>query len=102
MGTDNEPGNNNPEPLLQRTANLASDPAVSGPARIKTLDPHGDERLDMLGQLRDAPGTARPRELAEGNQQRHPHVNTSRRITTLSEPVHVPLDLGADPRRSDV
>lgn len=49
MGTLNETGHNNPEPLLQRTANLASDAAVSGAARLKTLDSHGDERLDMLG-----------------------------------------------------
>ncbi len=77
MATANEPGKNDLKHLLQRTADLPSDPAASGAARIKTLgDPPGDERLDLLGQLLDAPGTTRPGEFTKRDQQRHPRPNT--------------------------
>ena len=72
----NEPGKHDLKHLLQRTSDLTSDPAVSGAARIKTLgNPLDDKRLDLLGQLPDASGTARPGELAEGNKQRHTRPN---------------------------
>ena len=94
----NEPGKDDLQHLLDRTADLPGNLARTGTPRAETLsDPLGDERLNVLGQVFDAAGAARPGELPERNQQRHPPANASSSVAALNQPADIPLDLRADP-----